>query len=192
MNFDQPITVKEVFDWRPRELSAEEWSRIEASVGVGRLVDKLAVHAVTGGWESTRRLVLERVDSLLEISLPEILARAWSKSRELQSYRDSEKYPPDKEFAAILLEHEIVSTHKPRVEVLLDDIKIGEVNFLINLALELAGFKLIIRDARIRRIEAGSCQAQASLACEGCQLLEKHSRKLDLTLGLDLGEGFEI
>lgn len=186
MNEDR-ITLKQILD-RPRsELTEEDWSELEAEGGAAALKGSLA-----GVWGAARPQILERVDALLDVSLAEILTRAWNTGRELHRYRDRENCPPGKTFEVDLARHKVVSTHKPRVEVWIGDQKRGEVGFTVQVEISAKGLRLQIRDGRIMRIETGECQAKGSLHCESFLLVERETSPLRLPGTLDLGEGIEI
>ena len=186
MNGDR-VTLREILD-RPRtELSAEEWSKLEAEGGAATLKESFA-----GVWSLARPGILERVDTLLDIGLAEILARAWNTARDLHRYRDREAYPPGRTFEVDLARHKVVSTHKPRVEVWIGEQKRGEVGFTVEVEISVEGMRLHIRDGRIMKIETGGCQAKGSLHCEKFLLCQRKTSPLRLPGTLDLGEGLEI
>lgn len=186
MNGDR-ITLGQILDRRRRELTEQDWSRLEAEGGAAKLAGAFA-----GLWAAARPGILERVDALLDIGLTEILARAWNTGRELHRYRDREAYPADRTFEVDLARHKVVSRHQPRVEVWAGGQKRGEVGFTAKVEISLEGIRLHIRDGRILKIETGDCQAKGSLHCESFLLCERKTSPLRLPGTLDLGEGLEI
>jgi hypothetical protein len=189
----QSVKLSDVVGFRPCELSNEEWSRLESGKGVRELRRPLEEARLPGGWAGIRnKILLEAAGSLLDIRLLDVLDRAWKKGRELEAYRDTEKYPPDKTFPVPLVEHKITSTHKPHVEIQMNAKTVGSVHFAVNIEIAVKGMTLEIRNARIKKIHAGDCKAKGSFLCEGFLLAERESKPLDLPGTIDLGEGLEI
>src|SRR5712692_2744778 len=112
----QRVKLAEVVDFGPRELSNDDWSRFESREGVRELRRALEEVRLPGGWAGLRNKILAEAGGLLDIRLLDVMRWAWRKGRELEAYRDTEKYSPDKTFCVPLVEHKITSTHKPYVE----------------------------------------------------------------------------
>jgi len=160
----QRVTLRDIVNFRPRELSNEVWNKIP----------------------------LEAAGGLLHIRLLDVIHWAWKKGRELEAYRDTEKYPPDKSFSVSLVEHTIKSIHEPHVEIRMNQKKVGSVHFLVKLEITIRAMKLEIKNARIEKIKAGDWNAKGSFFCEGFLLAKRESNPLDLPGTVDLGEGLEI
>jgi hypothetical protein len=189
----QRVTLSEIVDFRPRELSNDEWSRLESREGVKALRGPLEGTQVPGGWAGVRnKILVEAAGDLLDIRLLDVMRWAWKKGRELEAYRDTEKYPPDKTFSVPLVEHTIKSTHKPHVEIRMNEKTVGSVHFAVNIEIAVRAMKLEIQNARIKKIHAGDCKAKGSFFCEGFLLAERESNPLNLPGTIDLGEGLEI
>jgi hypothetical protein len=189
----QSVKLSDVVGFRPSELSNEEWSRIESGEGVSELRRQLEKVRLPGGWAGVRNKILsEAAESLLDIRLLDVMHWAWKKGRELETYRDMERYPPDKTFPVSLVEHKITSTHKPHVEIQINKKTVGSVHFAVNIEIAVKGMTLDIRNARIKKIHAGDCKAKGSFFCEGFLLAERQTKPLDLPGTIDLGEGLEI
>jgi len=192
MNIQQ-VKLTDIVDFRPRELSSDEWFRLSASRGGVELQESMDRAHVPGGWAGIRnKVLLEAAGSLLDIRVLDVMSWAWKKGRELEAYRDTEKYPPDKTFSVSLVEHQITSTHKPYVEIRANQKIVGIVHFLVKIEIAIKGMKLEIQNARIKKIHAGECKAKGSFLCEGFLLAKRESNPLDLPGTVDLGEGLEI
>jgi hypothetical protein len=188
----QSVKLSDIVDFRPRELSNEEWSRIESREGVRELRRPLEEAHLPGAWTGFRNKILAEAGGLLDIRLLDVMGWAWKKGRELEAYRDTERYPPDKPFRVHLVDHKITSTHKPDVEIRINKKPVGRVHFAVNIEITVRGVILEIRNARIKKIDAGDCKATGSFFCEGFLLAERESKPLDLPGTIDLGEGLEI
>lgn len=188
----QRVTLSDVVGFRPRELSSEEWSRLESGKGVMELRRPLEETRLPGGWAGLRNKILAEAGGLLDIRILDVMHWAWKKGRELEVYRDTERYPPDKPFSVPLVEHKITSTHTPHVEIRVNQKKVSTVHFAVNIEIAVRGMKLEIQNARIKKIRAGDCKAKGSFLCEGFLLAERESAPLDLPGTIDLGEGLPI
>jgi hypothetical protein len=188
----QSLTLSDVVGFRPRELSNEEWSQLESGKGVMELRRPLEEARLPGGWAGLRNTILAEAGGLLDIRLLDVMCWAWEKGRELEAYRDTERYPPDKTFSVPLVEHKITSTHTPHVDILMNHKKVGCINFAVNIEIAIKAMTLEIRNARIKKIHAGDCKAKGRFLCEGVLLAERESKPLDLPGTIDLGEGQEI
>jgi hypothetical protein len=181
----QNVKLSDVVGFRPSELSDEEWSRIESAEGVRGL-------NLPGDWAGVRNQILMKAGGLLDITLLDVMRSAWKKGRELEAYRDTEKYPLNKTFTVPLVEHKITSTHKPRVDIQINGKTVGSVHFTVNIEIAVKGMTLEIRNARITKIHAGDCKAKGSFFCEGFLLAERATQPLELPGTIDLDEGLEI
>ena len=181
----QSVKLGDVVGFRTSELSDEEWSRIESAEGVRGL-------NLPGDWAGVRNQVLMKAGGLLDITVLDVMRSAWEKGRELEAYRDTEKYPSNKTFTVPLVEHKITSTHKPSIDIQINKKTVGSVHFTVNIEIAVKGMTLEIRNARITKIHAGDCKAKGSFFCEGFLLAERATQPLELPGTIDLGEGREI
>jgi hypothetical protein len=188
----QRVTLSDVVGFRPRELSSEEWFRLESGKGVMELRRPLEETRLPGGWAGLRNKILAEAGGLLDIRILDVMHWAWKKGRELEAYRDTERYPPGKTFSVPLVEHKITSTHTPHVEIRVNQKKVGTVHFAVNIEIAVRGMKLEIQNARIRKIHTGDCNAKGSFLCEGFLLAQRESAPLELPGTIDLGEGLPI
>jgi len=188
----QSLTLSDVVGFSARELSNEEWSRLESGKGMRELRRPLEEARLPGGWAGFRDKILAEGGGLLDIRLLDVMRWAWKKGRELEAYRDTERYPPDETFSIPLVEHKITSTHAPHVDIRINDKKVGSVHFAVNIEIAIKAMTLEIRNARIKKIHAGDCKAKGRFLCEGVLVAERESKPLDLPGTIDLGEGLEI
>ena len=189
---DPKLTLDTVLEFRPFELSAAGWARIEAGEHAAELGLALEKAKVPAGWGGLKNAILSEAGGLLDVNLLDVFRWAWNKNRELESYRDRAKYPPHETFRVPLAEHTIKSSHKPHLEIRVDGTKKGQIDFALEIEIALKGMTLEIRDGRIRKIRTGECKARGTFSCEGLKLVERESRALKLPGTIDLDEGMEI
>ena len=89
----QLATLSDILDFRPRELSNEEWSRLESLKDVVNLRRPLEEARLPGGWAGLRNKILAEAGDLLDIHLLDVMRWAWKKGLELEAYRDTKKIP---------------------------------------------------------------------------------------------------
>ena len=188
----QLATLSDILDFRPRELSSAEWSRLESHKGVMELRRQLEKARLPGGWAGLRNKMLVEAGGLLDIRLLDVMRWAWKKGLELEAYRDTERYWPDKTFRVPLVEHKITSNHTPHVDIRMNDQKVGSIDFAVNIEIAIKAMALEIQNGRIKKIHAGDCKAEGRFLCEGVLLAERESKPLDLPGTIDLGEGLKI
>ena len=136
--------------------------------------------------------VMEKLHDVLDVDIADIILEGWGKYKELLQYRDRTRYPPDQTILLPLAHHEIRSVHKPYVDVLLDDKPIGRVTFTVDLRLTFDGVVLVIRDAAIWEVKAGTCEGRGALSCGDVALVDKRIVRFDLPGRIKLPNGFPI
>ncbi len=118
---------------------------------------------------------LEALRSALDLPFLDIILKAWGGLEELQAFLDPGPSELDQEVVKPLARHSIQSEHRPRLEVLLDNVPLGEIAVDLVLSAELEGFVLHIKGGRIVEIATGSISAGGTLGIAGKTLLELSS-----------------
>ncbi len=129
---------------------------------------------------------------LLDIKLADVLVKTWNEAGILKKYLDPENYDADTEVSVTLSEHDMTSEHHPYVDVLLDGVKLIRIVLDVRLEFAFDGIELKIKNARIMRIEPGTCKAKGVVSYRGLLLLEEKSDKLELPGSLEFGNGIPI
>jgi hypothetical protein len=91
-----------------------------------------------------------------------------------------------------LEEHTITSTHKPYIEVLVNEKPVIEIHFSITLAFVLEGFVLKIQGGKIKEIQTGTCQGKGEIQCEEITIKEKQTGPYRFPGVIHLGDGVAI
>jgi len=137
--------------------------------------------------------VADALKAALDIRIIDIIATAWNTRRELKQYADRAKYPADQIVDHALGKHDIRSTHKPRVQIMLDNSPIGpELEFEVTAALNLEAAILRIQDGRIMFAKLGKVFGTGTIKCEGATLFSRPTKALQLPLTLSFGQGLPI
>jgi len=185
-------TLNHFFLFDVQNLTQEKLANIESSGEIAALREILSQKAREIPWPLAFGDILRGIKELLDVKLQDILVGAWEKTQELLIYRDPEKYPPNDTILVHLVEHTINSELHPTLEVVVNELVVGKIKFIINLALNLKGVILKIKGGKIKEILPGSCKGKGSLAWEKFVLLEEETKTFILPQSLKLGEGIPI
>ncbi len=186
------VTLSNVFGHEGKDLAQLKSTALEGAAAVSALKQALEKEAREIKWPVALGEVVEQVHNLLNVPLGAVISTAWNKYRLLTKYGDPEKYPPDEIFLVPLAEHTITSKHRPHIDVLIGDRRIGRIDFAIDISLTLKGFIAKVQGGRLKEIKVGTCKAKGTILCEDFLLLEKESGSLDLPGSIDLGEGVPV
>ena len=169
---------------------------LEAAVSedaAGRIEGGLAGCGVAVSPDIGAGAVLGRLEeSLGRIGLREVLVSGWKSLRDLQQYRDPARHPPEETAVVRVGKHAIPSEHKPKVEVTLNDVKVGALEFPLKLALEIASAELVVRDGRIWKVLAPEIVGSAELSFEGFLLKRSTVGPYHLPGGIEIEGGAPI
>jgi hypothetical protein len=116
-----------------------------------------------------------RVHELLRLDLGVILVGGWKKLSELQGYRNTNKYAPEETILVEITRHTLSSTHKPTLDIIVNQVKVDEVPFELKLAFIIDGAVLTIRDGKILSVSPGACKGSVELKCEGYSIAKRES-----------------
>ncbi len=186
------ITIARVFGYQGKSAAQLKSKALEGAVAVSALKQALEKEAGQIKWPVALEEVVKQVGILLNVPLGAVISTAWNKYRVLMKYSDAEKYSPDETFLVPFAEHTITSKHRPYIDVLIGDRRIGRIDFAIDISLTLKGFIAKVQGGRLREIRVGTCRAKGTIACEDFLLLEKESDSLELPGTINLGEGVPI
>jgi hypothetical protein len=84
--------------------------------------------------------------------------------------------------------HTVTSTHRPTVDVVVDDVVAVTVAFALKLQLDIASLVAVVRAGSLVAVHPGRCTLKASLSCEGVDL-PSATATVTLPGSVDLGEG---
>jgi hypothetical protein len=137
--------------------------------------------------------ITDALKAALDVRIVDILAQAWNTRRDLAHYTDRVKYPPDQIIDHTLTKHEIRSTHKPRVQIMLDHSPLGpEIEFEIALGLNVDSAILRVKNARIMFARLGRITGTGTIRCEGATLFSRPTKSVALPLTIAFGAGIPI
>jgi len=185
------VTLANFFGLEKKHLENSQ-SEMESTKTFMSIKETIVREAKDIRWPVAYNTIINKVGSLLNISLSDIMVGAWRKYKILLKYCDKKKYGPDETFLVSLAEHTITSNHKPYIEVIVNENPIGKIDFPIALSFTLKGFVLKVQDGKIKEIQTGNCRGKGEVKCEEFTILEKQTQTYSLPGVIQLGDGVPI
>ena len=87
-----------------------------------------------------------------------------------------------------LATHDIISTYKPYIQLLVDGTPSGKIPLELGLKVTMEGVVLVIQDGRFMRAEAGRARLTGSLKCDTTTICERATRNYSWDKGLSFGD----
>ena len=143
-------------------------------------------------WLAAARTTPDLVVRLIHIQITDVLTGAWKTHRKLKKFADPKQYPPGTASTVPLATHHIKVNQKPYLEITVDGVPQGKIEFDLELDLAIDGGMLVIQDGRIMRLEAGKARLTGTVKCEGVVVVERASREYDWNAGISFREGILI
>jgi hypothetical protein len=113
-------------------------------------------------WNDVFEELQVEIGKILDVSFEDILVGAPKKYRELQLYADSSKHLPNEITLVPLVERTVTSTHRPVVDVFVNEKRVGHIVCTITLRLKLAAVILEIQGEKIQAVKSGTCHVNAA------------------------------
>jgi hypothetical protein len=129
---------------------------------------------------------------LLDLDVMEVLAAGWNKYRVLSEFADPDRHPADESNDVALDDHSLSMTYRPALEITVDGVKRGSIEFTLTVALQLKAVILIIKGGRIMGLRTGSCSGKVTLDLDGAEIVNHDLAAVDLPGLLELGKGVPI
>jgi hypothetical protein len=126
-------------------------------------------------WDDVEGGCRQEVDKLLDLSVERVLFDGWMKLERFKKCVEESKAHPEDAFFQDLDDHKIASTHKPRIELRYGAVKVADLDFEIELALNVKGVRLEVRGGKVVCATAGVFAANAKLSLHDQVLVEKET-----------------
>ena len=137
--------------------------------------------------------LLDFVRESLSKPVASVLEEVWSQRKEMREAAEQGKEKPNVESDVELWEHTMTCELHPSVQLQLDRVTVGTMTFDVEVALKLEGVKLVMQNARITSVKAGTLTTTLSLEYQKLPLMVPKKQKFDLPLTLDLpGKGIDL
>lgn len=128
---------------------------------------------------------------LLRLDLGDVLMRGWAKHSDLKAAGRRTVQEPGSEEVVTLATHTISSTHRPYVDVRVDEVLLSRVQLAIVLSLTVTGLVAVVRDGSLIEVRSGSCRMTGTLDCEGVRIGER-ATSFDLPERLRIPAGLRL
>jgi len=143
-------------------------------------------------WRAAAEEVASQLRETLDIPLPRLLMDGWKLRAEMLSYCDPTKYAPDHSFTVKLAKHSVEWSQKPKVELRVNRVSIGALEFTLAAkgTLELAA--VTIRGGRVMALNAGSIVLEGSVNLEDHEIIAKRLLDVPIPGRIDFGDGLPL
>lgn len=130
-------------------------------------------------------------DLLADIHLADVLLGVWKTHAVLVEAARRTVEDPGSEELVDLAAHRINSVHHPRVDVLVDNVAAGSVEFELQLEVVVRVLVAHVRGGHLSALEGGRFRLSASLSCFEA-ILAAGQTELELAAVIDLGSGIPL
>ncbi len=128
------------------------------------------------------------VAGFLEMDTFDLLAAGWRGHEPLTTAARQTVSAPGEERVVELATHRVTSTHRPSVDLEIDDAPVGSVDVQVDVAFVLHAVRAVVTAGRLTALRSGLVDLDASLSCEGSSIASG-SLAVDLALQADLERG---
>ncbi len=181
------ITLYDLFQPDFSQIEKIVWDESQTEDEIKKIQQTLEQEMGNLDWKTIKQELYKQLDSLLNISLGSVLARAWVTLRQVEQIIKKQQEDGSDRISVIpLIEHKILSQHEPKLKILLNHHDIGELSFVVKFTFKLEGVLIKIQYGKIQAVLAGKCKGVASISYEGVKLEEKQIVEFDLPGQFDL------
>jgi hypothetical protein len=131
------------------------------------------------------------VGGLLEVDFGDVLMGAWRKHAALTAAARRTAGAPGSEEIVDLATHRVTSTHRPYLEVFVDDALVATLRLELTLEFVIHALVAVISYGRLVALDAGQCDATARLRFEGQEVMVRKAQ-VNLPGMLRLGDGISL
>lgn len=186
------ITLSDLFFGAQRSLSEDEARQLEQADDTQTAKALLTEGKESADWPATFRQITAELPRLFDIFLLDILLAGWEKYHLVTEYADQDSHPPGERTTLDLELRSLSSTHKPLINLMINDKVSARLIFTIQLHLQFQALRLTLGAGRIWCIETGQCEGAGSILMKNHTILERTFNKVDLPGKIDFPTGLRI
>jgi hypothetical protein len=154
-------------------------------------VDELLAGTSSALRGAARTEVGRVIDDILRMDTLDAVMLGWRKHRLLTEAARRTVASPDRREVVELARHRIAGSYQPRIDVFVDNVKVGQIDLALNISATVIGMCGVVSDGRLVALRSGHIDLAAILRCEGLALV-KGERRIDLAAETSLGEGIQL
>ena len=178
---DRPITLQTFLGFEPgRATDAGTVAELEPGLPVARVEQAVRKASTPYTAAIPKAALAGAIAGLLDVPLLDVVVRAWNEGRLFEKYLDPDRYDPDEVIAISLRQHEITSTHRPKIDIVLNGETLDSIDFELELKLTLDGVILQVQGGTIRAVQSGSVRGEGTLKCENLIVFHRETEPMDL------------
>ncbi|MEG3614135.1 hypothetical protein [Isoptericola haloaureus] len=137
-------------------------------------------HATSATSEAVAAEVAAVADGLLDLDLGDVLLRGWRSSADLLAAGRRTARSPGREVVA-LATHRVTGSHHPRVDLMVDGVRLRRFTFELSVVLVLTGVAAVVEGGALVAVRGGSAEITGTLSLDGVRLVERR-RTVDVGL----------
>ena len=122
----------------------------------------------------------DSTDKMLKMTPLDILLEGWKKYAEVRKALEDSKKKPTEPILKPLVKHTITSTHKPYIELYMDEVMVKKIDFQVKASLEVESATLKILNGQVIQILGGTCLGKFELKHDDKTLTELKTAKFAL------------
>jgi hypothetical protein len=186
----QPLTAA-AFLFNDTEDSVDALAHALQEQGVLGALGEGVTKLSRAGRNAANDQVAALAHGLLDLDLGGLVIAAWGKYADLTAAAKRTFATPDSSEVVELATHTITSTHRPFVELLVNDVHVATVRFELAVKFVVKALVATVQHGRLVAVHAGDCDVTATLAAEGRQLAKREAH-LQLPVLVRLGGGIPL
>ncbi len=158
-----------------------------------------ALNSVTGavgglaraGRDAVGREVGTAVSGLLDVDFGQVAVGGWRKHAALVAAARRTAVAPGSEEIVELATHRMTSTHRPYLEIAVDDVPVETLRLEITIEFLIRALVAVVSHGDLVAVEAGQCDATVRLCIEGREIIARQAQ-VDLPGVCSLGDGISL
>lgn len=134
---------------------------------------------------AVNREIATVASGVLDLDLGDLLVSGWRKYSSLVQAAERTVAAPGSEEVVVLASHRVTSSHRPYVDLFVDEVKVITLRFELKVVFDLNGLVAVVRLGELTALRSGECVVTATLALEDVPLTQRQ-RRVDLAVVVPL------
>lgn len=187
----RPACVRELLFGDDGEAAARSLADAAHQQEVAAMVGRGARGLTGSAGETVEREVAAMVIGFLSLDLLDLVAAGWAKHDEMAAAARRTRAAPETEEVVALARHQIMSSHRPGVDLTIDGARVGTVELALTVAFDIEGMVAVIRRAQVTSLRCGTCTTTGTLTMQQTVVADRRCT-LDLPGAVQLRSGIPL